>query len=109
MLPPVTSSVIPTGPLIATNYYKLECHGVVIKNGHVIALGLAVLDVPKNEEEGNDRYGSKIICVAFRWRGHGPRSVRPFLPIDNPVTRDIPEHKGAHHESRQEPNAIGFA
>jgi hypothetical protein len=47
------------------HWYKLERPGVVIENGHVIAVSLAVLDVPKNEEKGNDSHGSKIIVIPF--------------------------------------------
>lgn len=44
---------------------KLERPGVVIENGHVVAVTLAVLDVPKNLEKGNDRFGSKVIVIPF--------------------------------------------
>jgi hypothetical protein len=44
---------------------KLERPGVVIENGHVTHMTLAVLDVPKNEEKGNDTHGSKIIVIPF--------------------------------------------
>ena len=44
---------------------KLERPGVLIENGHVIAFTLAVLDVEKNEEKGNDTHGSKVIVVPF--------------------------------------------
>jgi hypothetical protein len=44
---------------------KLERPGVVIENGHVVALTLAVLDVPKNEEKGGDRHGNKVIVIPF--------------------------------------------
>jgi hypothetical protein len=44
---------------------KLERPGVVIENGHVVALSLAVLDVPKDDEKGNDRHGSKVIVIPF--------------------------------------------
>lgn len=44
---------------------KLERPGVVIENGHVVALTLAVLDVPKDQEKGNDRHGNKIIVIPF--------------------------------------------
>ncbi len=47
------------------HWFKLERPGVVIENGHVTAVSLAVLDVPKNEERGNDTHGSKIIVVPF--------------------------------------------
>ncbi len=44
---------------------KLERPGVVIENGHVVAVTLAVLDVPKDEEKGNDRHGNKVIVIPF--------------------------------------------
>ena len=44
---------------------KLERPGVLIENGHVTHFTLAVLDVPKNLERGNDPHGSKIIVVPF--------------------------------------------
>lgn len=44
---------------------KLERPGVVLENGHVVAVTLAVLDVPKDEEKGNDRHGNKIIVIPF--------------------------------------------
>ena len=47
------------------HWYKIERPGVVIENGHVVAVSLAVLDVPKNEECGDDTHGSKIIVIPF--------------------------------------------
>ena len=47
------------------HWYKLERPGVLIENGHVTAVTLAVLDVPKNQELGNDTHGSKIIVIPF--------------------------------------------
>lgn len=44
---------------------KLERPGVVIENGHVVAVTLAVLDVPKDQEKGNDRHGNKVIVIPF--------------------------------------------
>ena len=44
---------------------KMERPGVVIENEHVTHFTFAVLDVPKNEERGNDTHGSKIIVVPF--------------------------------------------
>ncbi len=47
------------------HWYKLERPGVYLENGHVAALTLAVIDVPKEEENGNDGHGSKVIVVPF--------------------------------------------
>lgn len=44
---------------------KLERPAVVLQNGHVIAVTLAVLDVPKDQEKGNDRHGNKVIVIPF--------------------------------------------
>ncbi|HYO26320.1 MAG TPA: glycoside hydrolase family protein [Lacipirellulaceae bacterium] len=48
---------------------KLERPGVVIEDGHVVAVTLAVLDVPKDEERGGDRHGSKVIVIPFDGAG----------------------------------------
>ncbi len=47
------------------HWNKLERPGVVMENGHVVALTFAVIDVPKDDEKGNDRHGSKVIVVPF--------------------------------------------
>jgi hypothetical protein len=44
---------------------KIERPGVVLENGHVAAFTFAVLDVPKDQERGNDTHGSKVIVVPF--------------------------------------------
>ncbi|MEO5738977.1 MAG: carbohydrate-binding protein, partial [Vicinamibacterales bacterium] len=44
---------------------KMERPGVLIENGHVTALTLAVLDVEKKEERGDDAHGSKVIVIPF--------------------------------------------
>ena len=47
------------------HWHKIERPGVILQNGHVTHFTFAVLDVPKNEERGNDTHGSKIIVVPF--------------------------------------------
>lgn len=47
------------------HWHKIERPGVVLENGHVTHFTFAVLDVPKDEERGNDSHGSKIIVVPF--------------------------------------------
>jgi hypothetical protein len=47
------------------HWNKIERPAVVIENGHVTCFTFAVLDVPKNEERGNDSHGSKVIVVPF--------------------------------------------
>ena len=44
---------------------KMERPGMVIENGHVVAITLSCLDVPKDQEKGNDRHGSKVIVIPF--------------------------------------------
>jgi hypothetical protein len=44
---------------------KIERPGVLKENGHVTHFTFAVLDVPKDQERGNDTHGSKIIVVPF--------------------------------------------
>ncbi|MBC7896955.1 MAG: glycoside hydrolase family protein, partial [Cytophagaceae bacterium] len=44
---------------------KLERPGVVLEDGHVVAVTLSVLDVPKDDEKGGDRHGSKVIVIPF--------------------------------------------
>ncbi|MEO8615723.1 MAG: carbohydrate-binding protein, partial [Luteolibacter sp.] len=47
------------------HWNKLERPGVILKDGHVAAMTLAVLDVRKEDEKGNDNHGSKIIVIPF--------------------------------------------
>ena len=51
------------------HWEKIERPGVLIENGHVTHFTFAVLDVPKNEERGNDSHGSKVIVVPFDGAG----------------------------------------
>jgi hypothetical protein len=44
---------------------KIERPGVFLVNGHVAYFTFAVLDVPKDQEKGNDIHGSKVIVVPF--------------------------------------------
>jgi hypothetical protein len=47
------------------HWEKMERPGVLLENGHVTLFSFAVLDVPKDQERGNDTHGSKIILVPF--------------------------------------------
>ena len=47
------------------HWNKMERPNVYLENGHVPAVTLAVIDVPKDEEKGNDMHGSKIIVIPF--------------------------------------------
>ena len=51
------------------HWNKLERPGVLIEKGHVTALTLAVIDVPKENEKGNDGHGSKVIVIPFDGAG----------------------------------------
>ncbi|MNL82371.1 hypothetical protein D3C87_2097410 [compost metagenome] len=47
------------------HWNKLERPGVVIENGHVVAMTFAVVDTPKDDQTGGNGHGSKIIVVPF--------------------------------------------
>lgn len=47
------------------HWEKIERPGVIVENGHVTHFTFAVLDVPKDQERGNDTHGSKVIVVPF--------------------------------------------
>ena len=47
------------------HWNKLERPGVVIENGHVVAMTFAVVDTPKETQTGNNGHGSKVIVVPF--------------------------------------------
>jgi hypothetical protein len=44
---------------------KIERPGVFLVNGHVAYFTFAVIDVPKDQERGNDNHGSKVIVLPF--------------------------------------------
>lgn len=50
---------------VVNHWNKLERPGVIIENGHVIAISFSVIDVPKDDQKGNDSHGSKVIIVPF--------------------------------------------
>jgi len=43
----------------------MERPGVLLENGHVVAMTLAVLDTPKETQRGNNGHGSKIVVIPF--------------------------------------------
>ena len=43
----------------------MERPGFLVENGQVVAVTLAVLDIPKEEQKGNDNHGSKIIVLPY--------------------------------------------
>jgi hypothetical protein len=47
------------------HWNKLERPSVYLEKGHVVAVTLAVIDVPKDDEKGNDGHGSKIVIMPF--------------------------------------------
>ena len=47
------------------HWHKLERPGVLLEDGHVTAVTLAVLDIPKEQQKGRDAHGSKIIVIPF--------------------------------------------
>jgi hypothetical protein len=61
----------PTRPFIRStdgtvnHWAKLERPGVLVEGGHVTHVTLAAIDVEKDQDQGNDNHGSKIIVVPF--------------------------------------------
>jgi hypothetical protein len=47
------------------HWNKMERPGVYLENGHVVAVTLAAIDVPKEEDRGNEPHGSKVLVVPF--------------------------------------------
>jgi hypothetical protein len=43
----------------------MERPGVFIENGHVAAVTLASIDIPKEEDRGNEPHGSKVVVIPF--------------------------------------------
>lgn len=64
------------------HWNKLERPGVYLENGHVAAVTLAVIDVPKDDEKGNDNHGSKVIVAPFDGAAldHGLQKTPPTGP-----------------------------
>ncbi len=50
---------------VVNRWNKLERPSVFIENGHVKYFTLAVIDVPKDDEKGNDGHGSKVVVIPF--------------------------------------------
>ena len=47
------------------HWNKMERPGILLEKGHVVAVTLAVIDVPKDDKKGNDGHGSKVIVIPF--------------------------------------------
>jgi hypothetical protein len=47
------------------HWNKMERPGVYIENGHVAAVTLASIDIPKEEDKGNMQHGSKVLVIPF--------------------------------------------
>jgi len=47
------------------HWNKMERPGVFIENGHVVAVTLASIDIPKEEDRGNEPHGSKVVVIPF--------------------------------------------
>jgi hypothetical protein len=65
------------------HWEKLERPGVYLENGHVAAVTLAVIDVPKEDEKGNDNHGSKVIVIPFDGAAMD-RDLQPPAGADTP-------------------------
>jgi hypothetical protein len=79
------------------HWNNLERPGVLIENGHVTAITLAVLDVPKNQEKGDDIHGSKVIVIPFdgaaldRDLKNAPSAPPPAAPGATPAPAAQPK------------------
>jgi hypothetical protein len=47
------------------HWEKMERPGVYIENGHVAAVTLASIDIPKDDDKGNMPHGSKVVVIPF--------------------------------------------
>jgi len=47
------------------HWNKMERPGVYIENGHVAAVTLASIDIPKEQDHGNEPHGSKFVVIPF--------------------------------------------
>jgi hypothetical protein len=47
------------------HWEKIERPSVFLENGHVTHFTFAVIDIPKEQNKGNDGHGSKVIVVPF--------------------------------------------
>jgi hypothetical protein len=63
------------------HWNKMERPNVYIENGHVTYITLAVIDIPKEEEKGNDGHGSKVIVIPF----DGAALDRDLQPTTQPA------------------------
>jgi lysophospholipase L1-like esterase len=76
------------------HWNKIERPGVLMENGHVTHFTFAVLDVPKEQEKGNDSHGSKIIVVPFdgaamdRDMQNLSTQSKPDEPSAKPIPKD---------------------
>jgi hypothetical protein len=47
------------------HWNKMERPGVYVENGHVTAVTLASIDIPKEDDHGNEPHGSKVVVIPF--------------------------------------------
>jgi len=47
------------------HWNKMERPGVYVENGHVAAVTLASIDIPKEDDQGNMPHGSKVLVIPF--------------------------------------------
>ncbi len=47
------------------HWNKMERPRIFLENGHVVTVTLAVIDVPKGDENGNDGHRSKVVVIPF--------------------------------------------
>lgn len=61
---------------------------VFIENGHVTHFTFAVIDIPKEQNTGNDRHGSKVIVVPF-----------DGAALDRDLGEAVTQEKAASHDA----------
>jgi hypothetical protein len=82
------------------HWNKMERPGIYIENGHVAAFTFATIDVPKEEDKGNEPHGSKVIVVPF----DGAAFDRDMKILSDTSRPPLPRRRrfsdGASHDQR---------
>jgi hypothetical protein len=74
------------------HWNNMERPGVYIENGHVVAMTLAVIDVPKNSDRTNDGHGSKVVVIPF----DGAALDKDLENAPTPPPVAVPFHPGGN-------------
>jgi hypothetical protein len=79
------------------HWYKMERFNVLIENGHVTDFTLAVIDVDKSLDLGNDNHGTKVIVIPFDGvglDGGTPNLSRKVLPSETQAISIVAKGSG---------------